>query len=283
MKIRNYLLNIIGSSLLAFGVVAFIVPFDIIVGGATGISIILHKLLGFNMSTIVLIINIVCLPIGYILGSKELALGSILSSFVYPIAMAIFEKIPAISSISDNILLSVICGSAVCGFGIGLVMKSGGSTGGVDIPCILIGRLLHVPVNNVMKVTDTMIMLGQLPFNNVTRILYGIIYTVLMTNMMSKALTLGVDKYRVIIISEAFEEICTALIENDFGVTMSYAQSGYTKTEIKKVESILPVKRLRFIQNLVEQIDPTAFITIEKVTDVKGRGYTLEREPLYFE
>ena len=282
MKLKNYALNIIGSSLLAFGVLAFIVPFDIIVGGATGISIILHKLFGFNMSTIVLIINIACLPIGYILGSKELALGSVLSSLVYPLAMAIFERIPAITTISDNIILSVVCGAVVCGSGIGLVMKSGGSTGGLDIPCLLINKYFKVPVNTVMNCTDTLIMLGQLPFSNVTRILYGIVYTYLMTNTIAKTLTFGVDKYRVVIISEAFEDIRYALIENDCGVTMSYAQSGYTHTEIMKVETIIPMKRLRSIEKIIEEIDSTAFITIEKVTDVKGRGYTLEREWLYF-
>ncbi|MGN1276157.1 MAG: YitT family protein [Floccifex sp.] len=102
---KNTILNIIGSSLLAFGVCAFIVPFDIIVGGATGLSIIGHKLFGLNMSTIVLFINVVCLPIGYIFGNKELVFGSILSSLVYPAALAFFEQIPMITNIVDNIFL----------------------------------------------------------------------------------------------------------------------------------------------------------------------------------
>ncbi len=283
MHIKNIALNIVGSFLLAFGVIAFIVPFDIIVGGATGISIILHKLLGLNMSTIVFIINVVCLPIGYLFSGKELVFGSILSSLVYPIAMAIFEQIPQIQNISDSIFLSVICGGVVCGIGIGLVMKSGGSTGGLDIPCLLIGKFLHIPVNSIMKISDTCIMLGQLPFSNVTRILYGIIYTYIMTNTIGKTLTFGVDKYRIVVISEAYEEIRKTLIDHDCGVTMSYAQSGYTYTEIQKVETILPMKRLHYVESLIEQVDPEAFITVEKVTDVKGRGYTLERTPIYFD
>lgn len=283
MKIKNIVLNVVGSFLLAFGVLAFIVPFDIIVGGATGISIIVHKLFGFNMSTVVFAINIVCLPIGYIFSGKELVFGSILSSLIYPLAMAIFEQIPQIQTISDNIFLSVICGSVVCGAGIGCVMKSGGSTGGLDIPCLLISKYLKVPVNSTMRIVDTCIMLGQLPFSNVTRILYGLIYTYIMTNTIGKTLTFGVDKYRIVVISEAHQEIRKTLIDHDCGVTMSYAQSGYTHTEIQKVETILPMKRLHYVESLIEQVDPEAFITIEKVTDVKGRGYTLERTPIYFD
>lgn len=282
-KIKNYGMNIIGSILLAFGVLAFIAPFDIIVGGATGLSLVLHKLLGFNISTIALAINIIVLPLGYIFGNKELVFGSILSSIAYPVAMAIFEQFPSIQTISDNIFLSVICGGVVCGSGIGLIMKSGGSSGGIDIPCLLIAKVLRVPVNKVINVSDTIIMLGQLPFSSVTRILYGLIFTFIMTNSIGKAITFGVDKYRISIVTEQFEQMRRTLIEHDCGVTMIYAQSGYTYTEIQKIETVLPMKRLRYIENVIEQVDPTAFITIEKVTDVKGRGYTLERDPVFFD
>ncbi|MBQ0064491.1 MAG: YitT family protein [Firmicutes bacterium] len=278
MKIKNVLLNFLGSSLLAFGVCAFIVPSNIIAGGATGISIILHKLTGLDISLITLIFNMTCLPIGYILGSKELAFGSILSSIFYPMALAMFERMPQLSDLSDSIMLSVIFAGVICGAGIGLVMKSGGSTGGTDIPCLLIHKYFHIPVDTVINVTDTLIMLSQIPFSNVTYVLYGLIYTFLMTNTISRVLTFGVDKYRISVVSEQHEEIRRLLLDNDYGVTMLYAQSGYTYTDIQKLETVIPIQRLQKVQKLIESVDETSFITIEKVTDVKGRGFTLERE-----
>lgn len=278
MKIKNIVLNAIGSSLLALGVCAFIIPSNIIAGGATGISIILHRLTGLDVSLIALLFNAICLPIGYIFGSKELVLGSILSSLFYPIALAIFERIPELSNVSDSTMLSTICAGVVCGAGIGLVMKSGGSTGGTDIPCLLINKYFHIPVDNVINGSDFCIMIAQIPFSNVTYILYGMIFTFIMTNTISKVLAFGVDKYKVSVVSEHYEQIREVLIQNDYGVTMIYAQSGYTYTEILKIESILPMKRLYHVQHIIEEVDPTAFITIEKVTDVKGRGFTLERE-----
>ncbi|MDD7281421.1 YitT family protein [Floccifex sp.] len=275
---KKILMNIVGSSLLAFGVCAFIVPFDIIAGGATGLSIITHKLVGIPMSATVLFINLVCLPIGYIFGSKELVYGSLLSSFVYPIALAFFENIPFITQIVDNIFLAVLCGGIVCGMGIGLVMKSGGSTGGVDIPCLLASKYLKVPVNTVINVVDTCIMIGQVPFSNVTYVIYGLIYTYFMTNSISRVLTMGVDKYQVDVISEFYEQIAQALLKEDYGITLSYVQSGYRKKEIKKIECVVDVKRLRNVQAIIEEIDNTAFVTVNKVVDVKGRGYTLEKE-----
>ena len=67
-------------------------------------------------------------------------------------------------------------------------------------------------------------------------------------------------------------------MDNDLGLTLSYVQSGYRKKEVKKIECVVDIKRLRMVQDIIENIDPTAFITIEKVVDVKGRGYTLEKE-----
>ncbi|MDO4467985.1 MAG: YitT family protein [Bacillota bacterium] len=282
MKLKNIIMNAIGSSLLAFGVCAFIIPSNIIAGGATGISIILHRLTGMDVALIAFLFNAICFPIGYIFGSKELAVGSILSSIFYPIALGFFETIPELTSLSDSTILSAICAGVLCGSGIGLVMKSGGSTGGTDIPCLLINKYFHIPIDTVINTTDVIIMCSQIPFSNITYIIYGMIFTFIMTNTISKVLAFGVDKYRISVVSEHYEAIKETLIEHDYGVTMIYALSGYTSTPIQKVESILPMKRLNHVQKIIENVDPTAFITIEKVTDVKGRGFTLEREPIYF-
>ena len=279
---KSILLNIIGSSMLAFGVCAFIMPYNLIVGGATGISLIVHRLTSIPVSLIAMIINVVVLPIGYVMGGKKLVAGSVLSSLVYPMALAVFERIPNLSNIADSVILAALFGGIVCGAGIGLVMKSGGSTGGVDIPVILISKILHVPVATVMNMTDTCIMLGQIPISGVTNILYGIVYTYIMTHALDTFLTWGEERMRITVVSEQYEQIRWALIENDFGVTMVYAESGYTKTPIQKVESVMRSSDCRKAQQIIESVDPVAFITIEKVKDVRGRGYTLDREFLDF-
>ena len=279
-KIKNIIFNIIGSSMLAFGICAFIEPFELVVGGATGIALITHRLLGVNISTVALIINVAVLIPGLFLGGKKLVAGSLLSSFVYPFALAVCERIPHITEIADNIILACICGGVVCGAGIGLVMRSGGSTGGLDIPAILIHKYFHLPVGKTMNAIDVVIMVAQMPFSLITSVLYGIIYTYIMTNALNSVLVFGDDRLKVTIISEAYEEIGKLLVTNDYGVTFVYAEGGLTKTPIKKVECIMSSARYRKCQNLVESIDPTAFITIEKVKDVRGRGFTLERERL---
>ncbi|MDO4977219.1 MAG: YitT family protein [Eubacteriales bacterium] len=274
---KNLALNFIGSTLLAFGVCAFIVPFNIIVGGSTGIALILHTLTGINVSVFALALNLLVLPIGYFFDGKELVIGSILSSLFYPFSLAIFERIPALTTLADDILLASICAGIVCGAGIGLVMKSGGSTGGVDIPCLIVSKKSHVPINKVFNVCDSVIMIAQIPFSNVKYIIYGLIYTFIMTHSLQTVLTFGEDRVKCTVVSERFEEIADYLIKHDFGVTMLYAESGYTKTPIKVIETVMRSYQNRFAIRLIEEIDPEAFITVQKVKDVKGRGFTLEK------
>lgn len=276
-QIKSILLNFIGSSMLAFGVCAFVEPFNIIVGGSTGIALVLHRLTGMNVSVFALALNILVLPIGYFFYGKELVIGSILSSLFFPMSLAVFERIPVITTIADNIMLASICGGIVCGAGIGIVMRSGGSTGGMDIPVLVISKLFHKRVDMLINVFDTIIMVCQIPFSNITFVIYGVIYTFIMTHSLQSVLTFGEDRLKFSIVSEKYEELASHLIENDFGVTMAYAESGYTKTPIKKVESVMRSYQNRTALRLIEEVDPEAFITIEKVLEVKGRGFTLER------
>lgn len=276
-QIKSIFLNFIGSSLLAFGVCAFVEPFNIIVGGSTGIALVLHRLTGMNVSVFALALNILVLPIGYFFYGKELVIGSILSSLFFPLSLAVFERIPVITTIADNIILASICGGIVCGAGIGIVMRSGGSTGGMDIPVLVISKMFHKRVDMLINVFDTIIMVCQIPFSNITFVIYGVIYTFIMTHSLQSVLTFGEDRLKFSIVSEKYEELASHLIENDFGVTMTYAESGYTKTPIKKVESVMRSYQNRTALRLIEEIDPEAFITIEKVLEVKGRGFTLER------
>ncbi len=278
-RVRNILFNTVGSVLLAFGICAFVEPFGLIIGGATGVSIVIHHVFHIPMSTILLIINIGVLPMCWLggAGGKKLFLGSVYSSVIYPLAVAVFERIPQITTIADNTFLAAICGGIVCGAGIGLVMKSGGSTGGFDIPVLVLHKKMNQSVGLVMNIMDSCIMLCQVPFFGLNSIIYGLIYTFIMTNGITYILTMGEDCIRVSIVSEKYEELRAELLKNDFGLAMIYAEGGLTHTKILKIETIMRSVAYRKAQEIIEAIDPEAFVTIEKVKSVRGRGFTMER------
>ena len=184
-------MNIAGNFLLAISVCAFIVPFGITVGGATGVGIIMQKWQQAPTALTILIINIICLPLAWIFVGKRLVAGSLIASFVYPLAFSLVERIPHIGEITDSLILATIFAGVIGGSGVGLVMKSGGSTGGLDIPPLILNRKLHWPVRTSMYIMDAVIMLGQLPFIKTDRVLYGIVSAYIFTFTLERVLFFG--------------------------------------------------------------------------------------------
>lgn len=274
---KNTLLIVIGNFLLAFSVCAFTLPFNITVGGTTGISIICNNLFQFNLSAVVLIINIICLILGYVFIGKQLVIGSLLSSFLYPLFLSMCQRIPGITSLSHDIILSAIIGGVISGLGVGLAIKAGATIDGLEIISVIINKKLSVPISKSIYIIDTLIMLGQLPFYKFDKVFYGVISAYLLTFMINKVLSYGTTKEQVFIFTKQYELLKNELIKNDFGVTLFHASSGFKNTEFQVVNTTVFSKELPKIKSIIERVDNMAFVTIHSVSEVRGRGFTLEK------
>ncbi|MBQ4362251.1 MAG: YitT family protein [Lachnospiraceae bacterium] len=283
-KILKTVLNILmitaGNFLLAVSVCAFIVPYDITVGGATGIGVICAKALGIPMWITVLVINMICLPLARIFVGRKLVEGSLLSSVLYPLALSLAERIPHIAEISSSLILSAIYAGVIGGAGVGIVMKAEGSTGGLDIPPLILQKKLKIPVKTSMYAMDAAIMLGQLPFCQADRVLYGIASAWIFTQMIDKVLLLGQKMYEVTVVTDRYEELRRELLENDYGVTMAVAETGLLRKPTRQVISTISSASLRHIRKLISRVDENAFVRIAQVTTVLGRGFDRERVDL---
>lgn len=277
LNLKNLGLLVIGNFILACSVQWFVVPYDIPVGGATGISLIIANLSGYDMELIVFIINLACLPIAYFKSGKSLFFGSILSSLIYPFCLYIVNYLPNLTCMSDGILLGTILAGILSGIGVGFVIKMGASTGGMDIVAIVLSHMIHYPLSLVMGVMDACIMLGQTMYIEPSHVTYGVISAYLMAKMIDQIIHFGEPKYQLNIISPKTEQIKDALIQADQGITFTLIESGLQGKTQKSIMSVIDGRRLSAIEKIVLQIDPTAFITIQKVYDVKGRGYTLPK------
>ena len=175
---------LLGNVILAFAVAAFIMPSGVIMGGATGASLIIGRILPVETATIVLGINIVFLALGTLVLGKHFLITTVASSFLYPIMLAAVQRIPGIESVTDNMLLSAIFAGGLIGIAVGLVMRVGASTGGTDGLVLSLHKWLHLPVSVFVYLVDFVILLGQAIHSNVECILYGVLLLV-MTSMVS--------------------------------------------------------------------------------------------------
>lgn len=269
---------LVGNAILAFTVAAFIVPHGVIMGGATGIGLTIAHYVPVDLSIIIFIVNSILFVLGATVLGKKFAVATIASTFIYPTFLSIVQKIPGIDGLTDNLMLATLYAGALLGVGIGLIVRVGSSTGGTDIVALVLNKWFHIPVAGLLYVIDFLVLGVQVFFSDTEQIMYGVLMLVLETAILNKVMLLGQSQIQLFIISEEYEHIREKMLkELDAGVTMVHVETGYGQENQKGVLCIIPNRKLYSVKELVQSIDPKAFITITQINEVRGRGFSMER------
>lgn len=278
-KIKELLMIFLGNIILAFGVAAFFAPHGIIMGGATGISLLLGHFFDIETAAIVLIINILLFFIGLFSMGKKFALNTIVSTFLYPFLLGIMQRIPGIEHMTDNSAIAAVYSGALLGLGVGIIMRAGGSTGGLDIIALAINKWFHMPVAVCVYCIDGLVLLSQFVVSDTNQVLLGIFSLVLQTFILNKVMVAGKAQIQLLAFSPKYEEIRKKILEElEAGITMIYIETGRTSKQQKGVLCVIPQRKLYAAKEAILQIDPGAFITVNQINEVSGQGFTMERK-----
>lgn len=274
----NLLYILAGNTIYAAAVVMFILPNKLITGGTTGLALFFNHQYNIPITLFVSVFNIVMFILGYIVLGKKFAFTTIISTFYYPFIFGILQKIPSLQDITNDQLLAVICGGIMIGFGIGIVIKVGASTGGVDIPPLVLNKKFRLPISVTLYVIDFTILLLQMLFSNNEQVLYGIVLVLTYTIVLDKVLLLGKSQIQVKIVSEKYEEINQMIINQlDRGATLMHAETGLCRNKNLVILTVVSTRELPKLNEIVTQTDPEAFVVISQVHEVIGRGFTSQK------
>ena len=277
-KIEKVLIMILGNAVLALGTAAFVVPNGLISGGVTGIGLILEHFFGLPVDVGVFVGDAVLFLLGAAVMGKAFAATIILSTIVYPTFFSLFGKIPFLTSLTDDKLMAAIYAGLLMGAGIGLVIKVGGSTGGMDIPPIILHKLFGLSIPVMIYVGDTALLLIQAIYSSTEQVLYCILVVLLNSIVMDKVLIMGQKQTQVVVISPQYEKINQMIHQQmDRGSTLLHATTGLEKSDQKVVMTVISNRQLAHLNELILQIDPQAFVVASEVNEVKGRGFTLSK------
>lgn len=269
---------LLGNMVLSFTVAAFLVPQGIITGGATGIGLTVAHYVPWDLSVIIFVVNVVLFVLGSIVLGKQFALTTLISTFVYPVFLSIMRSIPGITELTDNIMLAALYGGALLGVGIGLVVRVGASTGGTDILALVFHKWFHISLAVFVYIVDFTVLLCQALFSNSEQILYGVLVLIVSTMARNRVMLMGQAQIQLFIITEKYEEVKEKVLkEMDAGVTMVHIETGYGAKQQKGVLCVIPNRKLYSINQLIQMIDPQAFITITQINEVRGKGFSIER------
>lgn len=273
-KLKDLFWVLVGNSINAFAVAFFILPNDLSMGGGTGISLIVNHFFNIPISAFVLIFNIIMFLIGAAFLGKKFAVTTAISTFYYPFILAVFQKIIGSYSVTDDIFLNTFFAGLLMGLSLGIVVRAGASTGGMDIPPIVVNKYFGVPVSAAMYVFGLIILAVQFTFKDAEKILYGIVLIMINSLVLDKMIVLGKQRVELQIISEKSEEIKRAIIEKvGRGVTMIYGETGYMGEKCDIVLTVVSNRQLLKTERIVKSIDPGSFVIINSVKEVAGKGF----------
>ena len=136
---------LLGNTVYALGIVMFVLPSGLITGGTTGLALTAEHFLHIPVSVFVFLMNLCMFLLGAAVLGMKFALTTLVSSFYYPIILGILQKIPALSDLTREPMLAAVFGGLMIGFGIGSVIRVGASTGGMDIPPLILKKKFGFP------------------------------------------------------------------------------------------------------------------------------------------
>ncbi len=272
-QIINSITVVAGTFILAIAVETFIIPYRILSGGVAGIAVALQPLLHVSATLIANSVLIILLIIGSFILGKEFLKNTVLSCIAYPIFTSILNG--RVNVVVDPILASFY-GGLIAGAGVGIVLKTGASTGGMDIPPLIINKLTGIKLSTLVLITDFLTVLLGLFVYDLSAVLLGLVSVFMSSVAISKVLTInGTVSKAVQIISVKYEDILKEIdVQLERGATLLQGYGSYTGEEKRIILCVVSERQYGTLIEIVKEIDPSAFIITTDATDMHGEGFT---------
>ena len=277
-KITSLLLVLLGNIIYSFAIKLFLLPAELISCGTTGIGLVVEHFLHIPLSGFIFVFNMVMLAVGWLILGRKFAMTTLLSSLLYPIFLEILNQTIGDFYVTDNLMLNAIFAGIGLGGSLGIVIRAGASTGGMDIPPLVLKKFFGIPVPMTLWIFDFTIMSAQMMFHEAEDLLYGVLLLITISITLNKVLTLGTRKTQVMIISNQHQPVRQAILSKvDRGVTILHGEGGYGGDQKEVILTIVSNSELPKIQRVAREIDPSCFMVVNEVNEVWGRGFSISR------
>jgi uncharacterized membrane-anchored protein YitT (DUF2179 family) len=279
-EIQSFFLVLIGTVIEAFAFSVFQAPYNLAAGGVSGIGLIVNHFTGFSVPAFYFLVNIPLLVFGFFyLGRWRFLFNTIVAVIFFSAAIEVFDRtLPTYLEsypLTDNILLSAIYAGLVGGIGGGLVYAAGATMGGTAI----IGRVIQmrtgIPLSQIYLFVDGTIIIAAAFVFGWEIALYAML-TLLLAGLATDYTLEGPSRARTaIIITNKPIELTTAL-QTELGRGLTYwdATGGYTGEKRTAIMCSIYRPQVNDLKRIVNQVDPTAFVSIGMTQQVLGSGFT---------
>lgn len=270
-RIVRYAQFLAGVVLVALAFNLLVLPSSVVYG-MSGVGVMFNFLFNIDPSLVILIGSVILLILSYFLLGKEQTVNSILGSLAVPFFIKLTENIDHYIKISnDDPFLIVIIGAAVTGFGLGLVFKSGFTTGGTDILNQIVSKYFKMSLGSAMFFTDGLIIASSIFVFGWTNFMYSMV-SLYIISIMTDKVVLGISNSKAFYIITKNETDVKKFITTylNHGVTILEARGGYTGDHKKVIMCVIPTKKYYIAKEGIHKIDPEAFFVVTDSYEVFG-------------
>lgn len=276
--LKNFFLILVGNFMVACAVTFFVLPNEILTGGVAGISVALQPITHIDSVIMINMLTISLYMMGAILLGKKFALQTLISAVASPLfitVLSLFVSIAGQETFKMDAILASIYAGVFMGIGLGIVFRANGSTGGMDIPALLLTKYCHIKSgNSVMLVDGLTVFLGIVTYG-MAPALTGIVSVFICGRTIDYVVMMKTQSVlEVQVISEYTSQIQEYVLQTiDRGVTILEGYGGYTNTMHSILMCVVSQKQYIELETKIQLIDPDAFMIVKEVNRVKGEGF----------
>ena len=270
--LKEYIIMIIGSFLVASAVCFFMVPGELVFGSVSGLSQILIQIIPVKISVMTLILNIFFLLLGFFFVGKEFGAKTVFTAIMIPAAMYILEVfVPITESLTQEKWMDMLCCIFLVSMGQCMLFQVNASSGGLDIPAKMLNKYFHVEIGRGVAIIGMLTVLSSIFVYDITTTIYGVVGTYLNGRVLDDFIGGFAHKKRICILSEKTEEIQRFIREEiNRGYTLYTAVGGYEGKEKVEIITILAPNEYLRLNTFIRKTDPNAFVTVCAVSEIMG-------------
>ncbi|MBF2580113.1 YitT family protein [Listeria welshimeri] len=284
LRTKNICFIMLGTAIYAFGLVNFNIANNLGEGGLAGVTLFLLHFFQIDPAYSNLILNIPLFIIGWrILGNRSLiytGIGTVsLSLFLW-----IFQRIPYTLDLHSDLLLVALFAGGFSGIGLGLVFRYGGTTGGSDIIAKLLHHTKEISMGRTLFAIDAIVLAASLSYLDVRQVMYTLVAVFIGSRVIDFVQEGAYAARGALIISKDNDAIAShVMLSMNRGVTVLEGRGGFSKNEQDVLYIVVAKNEIIQLKNIVQAVDPHAFVSVSVVHDVMGEGFTLDEDknPIY--
>ncbi len=288
--LKNIGLTVFGTVILALSGAVFIIPFDLVTGGMSGIAIIVNNIAPtLSIGLIITVLTWGLFFLGWIILGKSFALQTLISAIVYPPAISLFSRLvdPEVlgglfylqgSAHSDiAVIIASVFGGVLSGTGCAITFLGGGSTGGTDVIVFTLCKIFKkLRSSYVFFAMDAAVIIaGAVVIKDLTVTLLGIITAFVAALVIDKIFVGGSGALIAQIISDSCDEINRQVIEKlERTTSIIKITGGYSGEKKQMLMVSFTMRQYNELKNIINKTDKNAFVTVHRAHEINGEGWT---------